>query len=181
MAHVLDLGCGAGGPPVRSDFSPDDDVTGVDIDEQRLVVARQRFPQRNFHCARGESLPFPDASFDRAVSSVALPYMDIPKTLAEVRRVLKPGGSVMFSVHPLRFTLGEFRKAVPHPMATGFRLFVVANGFYFHLTGRILRIAGKAESFQTRRGLRLALARAGFGSIAFTRPEGRLIVEAKVL
>src|SRR5580692_621230 len=105
MAHVLDLGCGVGGPPVRSDFSPDDDVTGVDIDEQRLVVARQRFPQRTFHLAHGESLPFPDASFDRVVSSVALPYMDIPRTLAEVHRVLKAGGSVMFSLHPMHFTM----------------------------------------------------------------------------
>jgi len=100
MARVLDLGCGAGGSPVRSDFSPDDDVTGVDIDEARLALARQRFPRRAFRCAHGESLPFPDASFDRVVSNVALPYMDIPRTLAEVRRVLKPGGSVMFSVNP---------------------------------------------------------------------------------
>ena len=180
MARVLDLGCGAGGSPLRSDFSPDDDVTGVDIDEARLALARQRFPRRAFRCARGESLPFPDASFDRVVSNVALPYMDIPRTLAEVRRVLKPGGCVMFSVHPLRFTMSEFRKAAPHPIATGFRLFVVANGLYFHLTGRVLQVAGRSESFQTRRGLRLALARAGFGSIAFTRPEGRLIVEAQV-
>jgi ubiquinone/menaquinone biosynthesis C-methylase UbiE len=180
MALVLDLGCGAGGPPLRSDFSPGDDVTGVDIDEARLALARQRFPQRAFLCARGESLPFADVSFDRVVSGVALPYMDIPRTLAEVRRILKPRGSVMFSLHPLHFTLGEFSKAVPRPIATGFRLFVVANGLYFHLTGRILRVAGKTESFQTRRGLRLALVRAGFESIEFKRPEGRLIVEAKI-
>jgi ubiquinone/menaquinone biosynthesis C-methylase UbiE len=180
MAHVLDLGCGAGGSPVRSDFSPGDDVTGIDVDEARLAVARQRFPLRTFRCARGESLPFPDASFDRVVSSVALPYMDIPRALAEVRRVLKPGGSVLFSVHPLSFTLSEFRKAAPHPIATGFRFFVLTNGLYFHLTGRIFRVAGKTESFQTRRGLRLALARAGFVSIAFTRPEGRLIAEARI-
>jgi ubiquinone/menaquinone biosynthesis C-methylase UbiE len=107
--------------------------------------------------------------------------MDIPRTLAEVHRVLKAGGSVMFSLHPMHFTMSEFRKALPHLIATDFRFFVLANGVYFHLTGKILRVGGKTESFQTRRGLRLALARAGFGSIAFTRPEGRLIVEAKAL
>jgi ubiquinone/menaquinone biosynthesis C-methylase UbiE len=104
--------------------------------------------------------------------------MDIPKALAEVHRVLKPGGSVLLSFHPWRFTLGEFRNAVPHPVAISFRLFVLLNGVYFHFTGRILRVAGRGESFQTERGLRLALARAGFVNIVFSRPAGRLIVEA---
>jgi len=59
MAHVLDLGCGAGGPPVRSDFSPGDDVTGVDIDEQRLVVARQRFRSERFTSLTANRCHFP--------------------------------------------------------------------------------------------------------------------------
>jgi ubiquinone/menaquinone biosynthesis C-methylase UbiE len=82
------------------------------------------FRNETFTALAANRCHFPTPLFDRAVSSVALPYMDIPKTLAEVRRVLKPGGSVMFSVHPLRFTLGEFRKAVPHPMqrASGYLL-----------------------------------------------------------
>jgi ubiquinone/menaquinone biosynthesis C-methylase UbiE len=179
MARVLDLGCGAGDYPVRANLSADDDVTGVDIDAQRLVIARQRFPQRTFQQARGEALPFPDAYFDRVVSAVALPYMDIPKTLAEVRRVLKPGGSVFFSVHPLRFTLHELWKSMPRPVAVAYRAFVVVNGLYFHATGRVLRVAGRSESFQTRRGLSLAFAHAGFVEAVFTRPDGRLIVEAK--
>jgi ubiquinone/menaquinone biosynthesis C-methylase UbiE len=178
MARVLDLGCGTGGHPERTDFLPDDEVTGVDIDEGRLVEARRRFPRRTFQCARGESLPFPSASFDRVVSNVALPYMDIPKALAEMQRVLKPGGSVLLSFHPWRFTLGEFRNAVPHPVAISFRLFVLLNGVYFHFTGRVLRVAGRSESFQTERGLRLAMARAGFVSLVFSRPVGRLIVRA---
>jgi ubiquinone/menaquinone biosynthesis C-methylase UbiE len=178
MARVLDLGCGTGGHPARTDFLADDEVTGVDIDEGRLVEARRRFPQRTYQCARGESLPFPSASFDRVVSNVALPYMDIPKALAEVYRVLKPGGSVWLSFHPLRFTLDEFRIAFPNPVATGFRMFVLFNGLYFHCTGRILRVAGRSESFQTERGLRRALSRAGFINLIFSRPAGRLIVEA---
>lgn len=181
MARVLDLGCGKGNYPVRAPLSANDEVVGVDSDEERLVIARQRFPQRTFKCARGESLPFPDSSFDRVVSSVALPYMDIPKALAEVRRVLVQDGSVFFSVHPLRFTLRELWESTPRPVAMIYRLFVLLNGLYFHLTGKILRVAGRAESFQTQRGLRLALARAGFANAAFVRPDGRLIVQAKAV
>jgi ubiquinone/menaquinone biosynthesis C-methylase UbiE len=179
MARVLDLGCGKGNYPVRANLSPDDEVIGVDIDEERLAIARQCFPGRTFQFARGESLPFPDASFDRVVSAVALPYMDIPKTLAEVRRVLVPGGSAFFSVHPARFTLGELYHCAPHPVAMGYRIFVLLNGLYFHSTGKTLRVAARTESFQTERGLRLAMTRAGFVNLVFTRPEGRLIVEAR--
>jgi ubiquinone/menaquinone biosynthesis C-methylase UbiE len=179
MARVLDLGCGKGDYPIRADLSAGDEVIGVDLDEERLAIARQRFPGRTFRHARGESLPFSDASFDRVVSAIALPYMDIPKTLAEVQRVLVPGGSVFFSVHPLRFTLRELWQCAPRPVAMSYRLFVLLNGLYFHFTGKILRVARRTESFQTKRGLRLALTRAGFVNLVFTRPEGRLIVEAK--
>ncbi len=178
MRRVLDLGCGTGNLPVKANVEVDE-VVGVDIDERRLALARQRFPLRSFHCARGESLPYADASFDRVVSAIALPYMDIPKTLAEVRRVLAPGGSVFFSVHPVRFTLGELWKCAPNPLAMAYRCYVLLNGLVFHVTGRNLRWAGRTESFQTEHGLRLALERAGFGEVVFSRPVGRLLVEAR--
>ena len=178
MARVLDLGCGTGDLPKLAKVSEADEIIGIDIDENRIARARQRFPNRAFHCVRGESLPFPDASFDRVVSSVALPYMDIPLTLAEVHRVLVPNGSMFFSVHNSRFTLSEFRKCFPNPISTVYRTYVLFNGAFFHLTGRNLRVAGRVESFQTERGLRIALARAGFVNIVFFHPERRIIVEA---
>jgi ubiquinone/menaquinone biosynthesis C-methylase UbiE len=179
MRRVLDLGCGRGDFPVRANLLPDDEVVGVDIDEGRLAIARQRFPERKFHCANGESLPFSNASFDRVVSSVALPYMDIPQTLAEVRRILTDRGTIFFSVHPLRFTMRELWASTPRPVAMTYRIFVLLNGVYFHLTGKVLRVAGRGESFQTKRGLRIALGRAGFSNITLARPEGRLLVEAR--
>ena len=114
--RVLDLGCGAGRCPVRAKVSDNNDVVGVDIDEPRLAIARQSFPNRTFQYARGEALPFPDASFDRVVSAVALPYMDIPKTLAEVRRVLVPGGTVFFSVHAFVLPSASFARPFPGPL-----------------------------------------------------------------
>jgi len=60
-----------------------------------------------------------------------------------------------------------------------YRLFVMLNGLWFHVTGRVLTVAGRPESFQTKRGLHRALARAGFVDLVFTRPDGRLIVEGR--
>ena len=180
MARVLDLGCGTGNLPIRAGVSAKDEVIGVDIAQEALAIARKRFPERAFCLASAEELPFASGSFDRVVSAVALPYMDIPQALAEANRLLAPGGSVFFSLHPLRFTLSEFRRAFPRIVPTLFRTFVILNGIVLHFAGRVLTLRGRRESFQTRRGIRRLLERSGFRNIEFSRPEGRLLVRAVV-
>lgn len=83
------------------------------------------------------------------------------------------------SVHHLGFTLRELRAAVPRPVPTLFRFYVIANGLIFHVSGKTAKfLNGRWESFQTKRGMTIALERAGFRDIVFNRPEGRLIVQA---
>jgi len=180
MARVLDLGCGTGNLPIRAGVSAKDEVIGVDIAEEALAIARKRFPERAFCLASAEELPFASGSFDRVVSAVALPYMDIRQALAEANRLLVPGGSVFFSLHPLRFTLSELRRAFPRIVPTLYRIFVILNGIVLHVAGRVLTLRGRRESFQTRRGIRRLLERSGFRNIEFSRPEGRLLVRAVV-
>jgi ubiquinone/menaquinone biosynthesis C-methylase UbiE len=180
--RVLDVGCGTGNPPVRARLSQDDHTVGIDLSLQSLRTATRNYPERHFLCGRAESLPFCGSSFERVVSSVAIPYTNIPSALKEIKRVLAPGGSLFLSVHHFRFTLGELYDAIPNPKAVLFRLYVLANGLVFHFTGRTMSCGnGRFESFQTMRGLKLALRRAGFGDISFSRPDGRLIVEARSL
>jgi ubiquinone/menaquinone biosynthesis C-methylase UbiE len=112
-------------------------------------------------------------SFDRAISNVALPYTNISKSLAEIYRVLAPGGTLLASLHPLGFTLSEFRKALPKPKATLYRVWVLANGTLFHIAGRNL-----GEAFQTERGIRIALQRANFANVSFRHDPKRWLVEA---
>jgi ubiquinone/menaquinone biosynthesis C-methylase UbiE len=179
--RIFDVGCGFGNPPVRAAVQADDDVIGLDISAESLNVARTRYRHRQFVGGRAEQLPFLDGSFDRVVSSVSLPYIDIPSALAEARRVLTKTGTVFMALHSWRFTLQELRTALPRPTASIFRMYVLLNGLLFHLTGRTLKFAnGRTESFQTKRGIRLALNRAGFTNVVFRTPDGRLIVEAMV-
>jgi ubiquinone/menaquinone biosynthesis C-methylase UbiE len=178
MVHVLDLGCGTGTSLAHLGVLPTDKVVGVDVRAEALAVGRRRFPERTFCCARGEALPMPDASFDRVVAKLALPYMDIPRVLVEVHRVLAPGGAATFGVHPWWFTVRELRRSVPRPMPTLYRCYVFLSGAVFHLTGHPLRLGRFVESFQTERGMHLALRRAGFRDVVCKRPDGRLVVEA---
>jgi ubiquinone/menaquinone biosynthesis C-methylase UbiE len=183
--RVLDLGCGPGSDLAPWGVDPGDQVTGVDIDEGRLAIARTRFPERTFLQGVGEALPFPDESFDRIISSVAVPYMNIPQALAQIYRALAPGGLVSLSLHSPAFTMGELlHHALPRPVPTLFRLYVMANGVFFHCTGRTLGFPnGRTESFQTERGMRVALNRAGFIDINAQRVPGRagetFLVEAR--
>jgi ubiquinone/menaquinone biosynthesis C-methylase UbiE len=111
--------------------------------------------------------------------------MNIQKTLAEIHRVLVPGGSLSLSLHVPSFTIAELlHNAIPKPVPTLFRLYVMANGLLFHCTGRTVGfIKGRTESFQTERGIRVALNRAGFVDLSFSRATGpvgeKFVVEAR--
>jgi ubiquinone/menaquinone biosynthesis C-methylase UbiE len=179
--RILDLGCGPGLDLASWGVGPSDEVTGLDIDESSLATARLRFPNRTYLLGAGEKLPFEDKYFDRVISSVALPYMNIQKALAEIHRVLIPGGAASLSLHLPSFTMREIvHIALPKPIPTLFRLYVMANGLWFHFTGTTFGfLRGRTESFQTERGMTIALHRAGFVDPSFSRalgPAGEMFV-----
>jgi len=101
--RVLDIGSGAGflAAEMARDVGPDGGVHGADKSDSMLAIARRRQPgpgsaPLEFHLADARSLPFADASFDVAVSTQVYEYLDdVPGALAEVRRVLRPGGRLL--------------------------------------------------------------------------------------
>ena len=183
--RVLDLGCGSGRDLASWGVTTSDEVTGLDIDDSSLTIARVRFPTRTYLQGVGECLPFKGENFDRVISAVALPYMNIQKALTEIHRILVPGGGLSLSLHLPNFTVAELlHNAMPKPVPTLFRLYVMANGLLFHCTGRTVGfLKWRTESFQTERGMRVALNRAGFVNFSFSRattPVGeRFVVEAR--
>jgi len=171
--RVLDLGCGDGLTPHKLSLPSSWQIIGLDVKFAALSKAHINFPHRAFVCSAAERLPFPASSFDRVISNVALPYMDIPKALTEIYRVLAPGGTLLASLHPLSFTLAELRKALPKPKAALYRVWVLSNGIVFHVAGRNF-----GEAFQTERGIRIALQRANFAGVSFRHDSKRWFVEA---
>jgi SAM-dependent methyltransferase len=97
---VLDLGCGAGFDALVAAVAvgPQGRVAGVDLSPEMLAIAERgradaRLTNAEFREAMIEALPFPDASFDIALSNGVLNLIpDKPAALREVFRVLKPGG-----------------------------------------------------------------------------------------
>ena len=100
--RVLDIGCGTGSlAVVIKRLHPDVDVVGLDPDPKALARARRKAERAGvtiqFDQGFSEGLPYPDTSFDRVFSSLMfhhLPRPDKERTLCEVRRVLKPRGSL---------------------------------------------------------------------------------------
>ncbi|HVE05667.1 MAG TPA: class I SAM-dependent methyltransferase [Paraburkholderia sp.] len=110
-ASVLDMGCGAGhasfavAPHAAS-------VVAYDLAPQMLATVAAAAIDRGFsnietQQGAAESLPFDNASFDWVISRMSAHHWhDVRQALVEVRRVLKPGGRVIFidiagSDHPL--------------------------------------------------------------------------------
>jgi hypothetical protein len=88
--------------------------------------------------------------------------------LSEIYRVLVPQGRLWLSLHPASYTVFMLRRAFPRFKPSVFQLYAFCNGAWFHCTGTTLRfINGRTEAFQTERGMRIALQRAGFGDLTF--------------
>lgn len=100
--HVLDLGCGTGTLAIMAkQTQPAAEVTGLDADPDMLRVARYKSAQLNapvkFDVGFADKLPYPDASFDRVLSSIMIHHLKTPEKIRaarEVYRVLKPGGQL---------------------------------------------------------------------------------------
>jgi demethylmenaquinone methyltransferase/2-methoxy-6-polyprenyl-1,4-benzoquinol methylase len=93
--HVLDVATGTGlvaAELVRRGFR----VTGVDQSPDMLAGAHRRFQGRvELVESSAESLPFADGAFDHLTVTYLLRYVDDPGTaLAELARVVRPGGSI---------------------------------------------------------------------------------------
>jgi ubiquinone/menaquinone biosynthesis C-methylase UbiE len=102
--EVLELGVGAGANFGLYDPARVTRLTGVEPSAELMAMARTagaglRIPLE-LTAASGEDLPFPDASFDTVVITFTLCSVRDPATvLDQARRVLRPGGKLLFLEH----------------------------------------------------------------------------------
>jgi ubiquinone/menaquinone biosynthesis C-methylase UbiE len=99
--RVLDVGCGTGYFARRAALAvgPTGRVVGIDPSEPMVRHARRLAPSNcEFHVAGAEAIPEPDASFDLAISSLAIhhiPHELRPAAMAELFRLVRPSGRVL--------------------------------------------------------------------------------------
>jgi len=90
-ARVVDVGCGTG-ISTRLWAGRGFEVVGVDPNEDMLAAARAAAPGARFEHGEASALPFPNSWGDLAAAAQAFHWFDLEATLAEWKRVLKPGG-----------------------------------------------------------------------------------------
>ena len=100
--RALDIGCGTGSLTLLlKKLHPGVEVVGLDPDPKALAIAKRKAQRAGLAIQLdqgfSDQLPYPDASFDRVFSSLMFHHLQTDEksaTLREVRRVLKPGGSL---------------------------------------------------------------------------------------
>ena len=123
----IDIGCGNGAfTELIVDRCAPAEVQGVDPSEGQLAFARKRPAARlaQFHQGDAMKLPFADRSFDAATMALVIFFVPDPvKAMAEMARVLKPGGigaayawDIEGGGFPLDAMLGQIRASGKTPM-----------------------------------------------------------------
>jgi ubiquinone/menaquinone biosynthesis C-methylase UbiE len=156
---VLEYGCGI--ESLAFDLAEARQVLAIDISDVAIVQA-QRTAQRkglknvDFSVDNAEAMHFEDGSVDVVAGSGIVHHLDIPKSMREVKRVLRPGGVAIFTepmghnpvVNWYRNRTPELRTPDEHPLLAG-DLRDMARGFkssrvtYFGLVAPLLGLLGR--------------------------------------
>jgi SAM-dependent methyltransferase len=109
--NVLDAMCG-GGENTGYFLSKGATVTGVDISERQCEIYQNRFPLSKVVCTTVTQTPFPDKHFDMIVTeSLHHLHPEVSKGVAELHRLLKPGGYLLIWEPSAGSILDLMRKA----------------------------------------------------------------------
>lgn len=138
---VLDLGCGTGA--LLQSLQETREAAGVDFSPLALEFCQSR-GLKNLHEADAQALPLPDASFRAVITLDTLEHVpDDTKAMAEICRVLEPGGIVIINVPAFQWLWGphdvalhHFRRYTPKMLksrleAAGFKVVRLSCGVFF--------------------------------------------------
>jgi SAM-dependent methyltransferase len=110
--RILDVATGTGWT-ARNVARTGASVTGTDISEELLAAAREVSahvrPEIRFMLADAERLPFEDGAFDRVISTFGVIFaLEQARAAAELARVCRPGGRLVFTAWPPNGAVAEF-------------------------------------------------------------------------
>ncbi|WP_055419036.1 methyltransferase domain-containing protein [Streptomyces pactum] len=102
--HLLDVGCGIGGPAVQLARVTGAEVTGITVSHEQVTLANELAAgldlgdRVRFEYADAMKLPYPGGSFDASWLLESIIHMpDRGHVLGEIARVVRPGGRVVFT------------------------------------------------------------------------------------
>ena len=152
---ILDVGCGPGYVSAAAGERGAIPI-GLDFSEEMITIAKKKFPRIEFRQGDAQSLPFPDASFDRVVANFALLHLANPtRACVEATRVLKPGG---------RFAFTTWAKISENPIVK-----LVDDAIRAHANLDVDLPPGPPHYlFESEEEFRKALERAGFDGASIT-------------
>jgi ubiquinone/menaquinone biosynthesis C-methylase UbiE len=167
----LDLGCGAGPALVKACELPTSPrfLVGIDIDRSSLMAANAFLGMHRRRCllvqADLAALPIKTEAVSHLCSRLSLPYVDQHASMAELGRVLKPGGNAFLQLHAPGFYVQLLYDELSSWKRIVCNSFCLFNGFLFSLLGIQLRIPRPRgvyqELYQTHSGMRRVLKRHG--------------------
>ncbi len=168
--RVLDIGCGTATLTIEIKRSqPAAEVVGLDGDPEVLRRAADKVATAGVAVSLdqglSDQLPYADDSFDRVVTSLLLHHLTTEnkrRTLAEIRRVLRPGGQVH---------IADWGRPQDPVMRGAFFLVQLLDGFATtadNVDGRIPAMLGDAGLSEVRETQRL---RTIFGTLSLYRAE----------
>jgi ubiquinone/menaquinone biosynthesis C-methylase UbiE len=169
VSSVLDIGCGAG-QELRPFAAKGAICVGADVAPEAGWLGRKLFSREHparpviFLRSTAECLPFHPGTFDLVICRLALPYTDNRLAIAEMSRVLRPGGILLLKIHHARFYLNKFWRGLRdgNLLHSVHASRVLTSGLLYHLLGRQVRNRLVTnETFQSRHMLAREVARSG--------------------
>ncbi len=163
---LLDVGCGPGIIALEAARRlPQGHLTGIDISSNMIELAKGLAAEDgatnvSFQVGDALNLDFPDNSFDVVISSLVFPWVpDQKRHLAEIHRVLKPGGRLGL-VTLSKIVYREFIGALRHAARRNPDLLPIEKDFYRFLGAKVYNLKGAEDELrragmEVRRSFRL--------------------------
>jgi demethylmenaquinone methyltransferase/2-methoxy-6-polyprenyl-1,4-benzoquinol methylase len=171
--RVLDVATGTGDLAIElaGRVAPGGEVVGSDFSEKMLELARRKAPALRFEWGNALELPYADGEFAAAtVGFGARNFDDLDRGLAEMARVVRPGGRVVVL---------EITTPTRPPLSTFYRL------WFDRMVPLIGRVAGDPEAYEylpnsvkrfpAPEGLAAAMTRAGLTDVRWILTAGGII------
>jgi len=102
-SHVLDVGCGVGGPGVRIARKTGARITGISVSREQVTLANSLAESAGlaervvFQQANAMEMPFPAQSFDSVIALESIAHMDRGRVLTQICQSLRPGGRLVLT------------------------------------------------------------------------------------